>query len=77
MALTNCSVIKVYYENPYADTLYQIMINKALTDDEKLLDNIEKILPVSKILYGRDNKKIQKISYEKNLSGLTFNLYFN
>lgn len=73
----NCNLVKVLYKSPYSDIIFDIMLKNSLTDTNKLLNNIEKILPISKVLENRDNKKISRISYEKNLKSLIFKLYFN
>ncbi|MDK9581173.1 hypothetical protein [Sneathia sanguinegens] len=68
--------IFVRYKKPYSDLILTIMSENSLFEENVLLNNIEKIIPVSKILKGKNNKKILGISYKTQFDGIQFDLSF-
>ncbi len=66
----------VSYKKPYSDIIIDVMNEYSLYDENILLKNVEKIIPISKLLKGKNNKKLTHISYELNSNGIKFNLNF-
>lgn len=66
----------VSYKKPYSDIILDIMRDYSLYEEDDLLKNIEKIIPISKLLKGKNEKKLTHISYELNGNGINFNLDF-
>lgn len=66
----------VSYKKPYSDIILDIMKDYSLYEEDDLLKNIEKIIPISKLLKGKNEKKLTHISYELNGNGINFNLDF-
>ena len=66
----------VIYKKPFSDYVLAIMKSNKLNDNKKLLLNLEKVLPISKILRGRSNTLISNINYENKGEKLIFHLYF-
>lgn len=69
-------VMTVVYKKPFSDYILGIIDSHKLYNNNKLLLNLEKVIPVSKILKGRKNKLINGIDYEKKDEKLIFHLYF-
>ncbi|WP_068268410.1 hypothetical protein [Caviibacter abscessus] len=69
-------IMIVIYKKPFSDYILGIIDANKLYNSKKLLLNLEKVLPISKILKGRKNKLINNIDYEKKDEKLIFHLYF-
>lgn len=68
--------IVVKYKKPYSDIILTVMNEYKLYDEKTLLKNVEKIIPISKLLKGKAHKKITHISYKFNGNGINFELNF-
>ncbi len=66
----------VCYKSPTSDFILDIMEKNSLFDKNRLLKNIEKVIPVSKILRSRKNKTIKNIIFDNKDDKVLFYLYF-
>ncbi|WP_067142294.1 hypothetical protein [Oceanivirga salmonicida] len=68
--------IIVCYKKPTSYMVLDIMKENYLFDKSELLKNIEKVIPVSKILKNKKNKNIKNIIFDNKEDKLLFYLYF-
>ncbi len=66
----------ICYKEPTKDLILNIMEENSLFERDKLLKNIEKVIPISKILRSKKNKSIKNVIFDNKNDRILFYLYF-
>lgn len=69
----DCVCVK--YKRPSNEYILGLMEEYLITDKTSLLNNLEKIIPISKVLKGRDSKIVYDVKIESNKEYLIFHLF--